>query len=219
MLLGAVGVAGYVFRSDEAQARLVDFVATALPGSAAFVESNVDAVVGARGALGLTGVLVLFWSASAAIGAVSRALNRALEIKPKRNPIVAKLGYVVMTVAVSVLLILSVVATAWVEVVTNVDIGILSRIGINPEAVSQLSGSISALAAAFLLFLLLYKFAPAKSVRWSQALPGAILAAIAFELGKRAFLIYLARFANFEAVYGPLSSIIVLLAVVSTSRP
>jgi uncharacterized BrkB/YihY/UPF0761 family membrane protein len=36
------------------------------------------------------------------------------------------------------------------------------------------------------------------------------LGAAVFELGKRGFLFYLGRVANFEAVYGSLSSIIVL---------
>jgi membrane protein len=40
---------------------------------------------------------------------------------------------------------------------------------------------------------------------------GALLGAAVFELGKRGFLFYLGRVANFEAVYGSLSSIIVLL--------
>ena len=42
--------------------------------------------------------------------------------------------------------------------------------------------------------------------------PGAVLAAITFELGKRGFVLYLGRLADFEAVYGSLSSIVVLLA-------
>jgi membrane protein len=42
-------------------------------------------------------------------------------------------------------------------------------------------------------------------------MPGALLAAALFELGKKAFVVYLERIADFEPIYGSLSSIIVLL--------
>ena len=63
----------------------------------------------------------------------------------------------------------------------------------------------------FLVFSLIYRLAPYVPVDWRDVLPGALLAALAFEICKAGFVLYLDRFANFESVYGPLTSIIVLL--------
>ena len=62
-----------------------------------------------------------------------------------------------------------------------------------------------------LIFALIYRLAPYVKVRWREVLPGALLAAILFELVKKGFVIYLDRLANFEAVYGSLASIIVAM--------
>jgi len=58
---------------------------------------------------------------------------------------------------------------------------------------------------------LIYKLAPYVETRWRQVFPGALLAALLFELVKAAFVFYLDRVAHFEAVYGSLSSMIVML--------
>ena len=41
--------------------------------------------------------------------------------------------------------------------------------------------------------------------------PGAVLAAILFEIAKSGFTIYLSRFVNYEAIYGSVGSVIALL--------
>ena len=66
-------------------------------------------------------------------------------------------------------------------------------------------------AFAFATFALIYKVTPYVETRWRQVIPGALVGAAVFELVKRAFLFYLGRVADFEAMYGSLSSIIVLL--------
>jgi YihY family inner membrane protein len=87
----------------------------------------------------------------------------------------------------------------------------LSRLGIDTINAPRLEGWIVSFVLIFLVFALVYKFAPYGHVRWRQVLPGALFAAVLFELGKTGFVLYLDRMTNFEAVYGSLSSIIVLL--------
>jgi hypothetical protein len=50
-------------------------------------------------------------------------------------------------------------------------------------------------------------------------LPGALLAAVISEVGKAAYLVYLDRVANLEAIFGSLSSIVVLLLWLYLSAP
>ena len=68
---------------------------------------------------------------------------------------------------------------------------------------------------AFLLmltvFLLLYKLIPNTKTYWRYIWPGALLAAILFEIARTLFVFYLERFANYQLIYGSIASIIVLL--------
>lgn len=211
LLLGLFAAAGYFLESQAAQARLIELVTETLPGSADLVKGNVEDVVRARGTLGLVGLIGLFWTASSGIGAITRAINRTLGAKRSHPAFLSKVRYFLTTVAVSVFLVLSVGVTASLEVLANLDLRALNRLGVEPGAIENLAGWLTGLLFAFLTFALVYKVTPYIETRWRQVIPGALLGAAVFELSKRGFLFYLGRVANFEAVYGSLSSIIVLL--------
>ena len=211
LLLGLFAAAGYFFESETAQARLIQLVTETLPGSADLVRGNLEGVVRVRGTLGMVAVVGLFWSASAGFGAITRSINRALGAKRPHPFFLSKVRYFLMTVAVSVFLVLSVGVTASFEVLANLEMSTLRRLGVEPEWIEHVTGWITSFGFAFLTFALIYKVTPYVETRWRQVLPGALLGAAVFELGKRGFLLYLGRVANFEAVYGSLSSIIVLL--------
>jgi len=51
----------------------------------------------------------------------------------------------------------------------------------------------------------LYRYVPNRRIPWREVLWGALLAALAFELAKRGFAIYVARFAMTSRVYGSLA--------------
>lgn len=211
LLLGLFSAAGYFLESEAARARLMELVTETLPGSASLVRGNLEDVVRVRGTLGMVAIVGLFWSASAGFGAITRSINRTLGARRPHPFFLSKVRYFLMTVAVSVLLVLSVSVTASFEVLANLDLSALRRLGVEPGSVERLGGWLAGFAFAFLTFALIYKVTPYIETRWRQVLPGALLGAAVFELGKRGFLFYLGRVANFEAVYGSLSSIIVLL--------
>jgi membrane protein len=87
----------------------------------------------------------------------------------------------------------------------------LARMGIGAVEIPHLTGRSLSLVLVFLIFVVIYRLAPYVKVQWRQVLPGAFLAALLFELGKSAFEFYVDRWAHFEAIYGPLTSTIVLL--------
>jgi hypothetical protein len=64
---------------------------------------------------------------------------------------------------------------------------------------------------AFLTFLLLYRVLPHRAARLLHVWPGALLAALAFELTKAGFATYVASFSNYQVVYGSLGGVIALL--------
>jgi membrane protein len=58
---------------------------------------------------------------------------------------------------------------------------------------------------------LLYKFVPNTKTHWRSVWPGALLAAALFELARTLFIFYLDNFANYQLIYGSITSIIILL--------
>lgn len=60
-------------------------------------------------------------------------------------------------------------------------------------------------------FWLLYCIVPTEPVPIKESVIGAILAAVLFELGKRAFTLYVTSFPTYQLIYGVLSSIPILL--------
>lgn len=60
-------------------------------------------------------------------------------------------------------------------------------------------------------FMLLYGVVPYRSVKVRDALIGGILAGVAFELAKRGFAVYLARFPTYSLIYGAFATIPIFL--------
>lgn len=209
LALGILAVAGHFLGSREAQARVYRLVAESFPGSADFVQELLTDVVEHRGTLGLVGLLGLLWSASKGFGAVTRAVNRAIGAQRPYPFFLSKLRHLLVTLVCSVLVLITLGATAAVEVVVRPDL--FEPLGLDSPMLSRLQGEVANLLLALLLFAVIYRITPYVRVSWSQILPGAFLAALLFEALKAAFVVYLDRGTNFEAVYGSLSSIIVLL--------
>jgi len=210
LLIGTFSAAGYFLRSAELQARINDVVIDMFPGSTSLVRDNLAAVIQYRGTMSWVGIVGLLWTASKGFGAITRAVNRAIGAKRTHHFLLSKVRYFFMAVAVSVLAIASIGLTIAFEVVLESSV-LVQRFGLEGVETSHLKSWVLSFGLIFLIFALIYKLAPYVKVRWSQVVPGAILAAALFEIVKTAFVFYLDRVANFEAVYGSLSSIIVLL--------
>ncbi|HET7197513.1 MAG TPA: YihY family inner membrane protein [Burkholderiales bacterium] len=59
--------------------------------------------------------------------------------------------------------------------------------------------------------VLLYGVVPARPVEWRHALSGGILAALGFEIAKRAFAVYLSRVPTYKLIYGAFATVPIFL--------
>jgi membrane protein len=209
LLIGVISLAGYFLDSMQMQDRIGEAIATMFPGSATLVRENIEAVIRHRGTMSWVGVIALLWTAGKGFGAVTRAVNSAIGAKRRHLLILSKLRYFLMAAAVSVLTIASIGITAVIEIA--LDPQVLSRFGVDAVEVSRLKGWSLSIIMVFLMFSLIYKITPYVEVAWRQVIPGSLLAALLFVLCKALFLFYLDQIADFVAIYGSLSSIIVLL--------
>ena len=69
----------------------------------------------------------------------------------------------------------------------------------------------AALIVIFILFLLVYKYVPARRVPWRMALTAAAFTAVCWEVLKQAFTLYLTRIADYQSVYGGVATLVVVV--------
>lgn len=209
LLLAIIAVASLVIDSARVAAQLDQFVTEAIPASADLMRNTVSAVVRARGSMGVVAILGLLWSGSAGFGAITRAINRVVGTGNRPYPL-AKIRHLAMALAVAVLLVVSIGVNSLSALLAS-DVTWPSQLGLRIDGVTRFTGWASSFLIVFLVFNIIYLWAPTVPVRWRMVWPGAILATVMTELGKWLFLLYLNRVANLEAVFGSLSSIMVLL--------
>lgn len=209
LLIGILALTGHFLQSAELQARVLEALAEFLPGSAPLVEENIEAVMNRRGTLSWIAIVGLLWSAGRGFGAITRAINQTLGAERKYTFLVSAARHFLMAVALSVMVTAAIGIPVVLEIV--LEPSVLAKLGLGELSLPRLQGWALSFVIMFLVFALIYRLAPYVPVGWRDVLPGALLAAVAFELGKAAFVLYLDRFAHFESVYGPLTSIIVLL--------
>ena len=209
LLLGVLSLAGHSLDSADVQARIYELMEGLLPGTADLVQENLESVVRYRSGLGIAGILGLLWTASKGLAAITRAVNIAQDAKPSRSFVVSKLRFFAMTVIVTVLFTVSITLTVAFEFLLRPKF--VTSMGFEQLNMPKLQSWSASFLFIFLTLAMIYKVTPYVETRWRQVLPGAFLASVLFALGQAGFVLYLDRMTRFEAIYGSLSSIFVLL--------
>jgi len=191
---------------------LMTYAAQVLPGDAAtLVNRTVSEVVrGASGGLLSVGVLAALWGASNGMASIVIALNVAYDIDDVRPWWLRRLIALTLTMAFSVFTLVALLLLVFGE-----------RIG---EAVATWFGLGQAFAVAWnvlqwpavgVLVLtgttLVYHLAPAIRRRWQWFTPGSVFALLAWLATSLGLRIYLKYFGDYNAMYGPLGGVIMLM--------
>ncbi|HEX4856417.1 MAG TPA: YihY family inner membrane protein [Limnobacter sp.] len=157
-------------------------------------------------AKGLTAVGIVFLGITAltTMFTVDRVFNQIWNVKRQR-PLMNKvvLYWAVLSLA-PVLIGLSIsVSTALISQTMD-NLGPTLR-GIFPVL------SLIPLVLTVLAFAFIYKIVPNRAVHWKDALVGGLMAAILFEVSKRAFAAYITHFPSYTALYGALAAFPIFL--------
>ena len=206
LLLGIIAVFGFFLPSVNLQDELLKFVGNNIPGATNIIKENIANIIRLRGVMSILSIVILFWGASSLFSAISLAINRAWGINKYRHFFIRKASELGMVFSTGILFLLSLGASTIVTLTR----GIFNAPATNLTTV-YVSGRLIAFLLMFTVFLLLYKFVPNTKTHWRRIWPGALLAAALFELARTLFIFYLEHFANYQLIYGSITSIIVLL--------
>ena len=206
LLLGIIAVFGFFLPSVNLQDELLKFVGNNIPGATNIIKENIAGIIRLRGVMSILSIVILFWGASALFSAISLAINRAWDINKYRHFFIRKASELGMVFSTGILFLLSLGASTIVTLMR----GIFNVPATNMGTI-YVSGRLIAFLLMFTVFLLLYKLVPNTKTNWRNIWPGALLAAALFELARTLFIFYLENFANYQLIYGSITSIIVLL--------
>jgi membrane protein len=161
-----------------------------------------------RGEFSLFGVLLLTWSAKNIFSSLGQALNMIWKVPEDRGWVRENLLAMSMAFSVGILIIFGSIGLAVLGAVTSYK---LPYIHFSP---SDLPGFVFFLAnvlpflGVIVVVTLLYLVLPNRRLHLRDVLPGAIVAAIAWEALRRLFGYYLNHMARYDMVYGSLSGIV-----------
>jgi membrane protein len=196
----------------DLQAYLLESLNDQMPSEAANYVTNIvmDLLPQQNQGLLSFGLLASLWGASMAIGALITTINRAYNIRPRRNIAQQKVLSIVLTLGLSAM---------WLLAVTIILVG--------PELTQKLFQLMHIasetntfwtsvrLPMAFLLNLgalsILYYVAPEAKQRFRWILPGAVTSTILWFGASQVFRYFLQNFGQYNKTYGSLATVVILM--------
>jgi len=182
---------------------------------------------GTVGQLGLFGIVGSLVSASLLFSSLITTLNQIFRTKYHRSFFYNRMIEFLMMFVIGIFMLFSLAMTAvWTAVGRTLKESELVRATLNPGAVDAVNNVflkyIIPFALTFLMFYILYKFIPEIKVHNRAALIPAAVAALLFEVFKRAFAFYVVHFSAVGIVMnkllqGTLTSIIFFLLWITSS--
>jgi len=201
LLIGVISVLGYIFPSALVQDELFSFFEKNLPTSISLLRENIAAIIDMRGTLGILSLIGLFWSGGALFSSIGRVADRAWGVKEYRSYFFRKGRDLILAAGTGIIFFVCLGLTAISTILPVIELSF----GITMTTVIT---HILAFILIFAVFLLIYRYIPNTRILWQDIWQGALLGALIFEGINYIFSWYLIHVANYQLVYGSITSLI-----------
>lgn len=187
--------------------RLTGYVGEVLPGDAGLLVQRTltQTLRGAHAGLLSVGAVTALWAASSGMTSIMAALN--VERRPWWRERLLAIGLtIVFSVLAVVALVLLVFGQNLGEAIANAQgWGTASRL------TWQIVRWPLAIALGIAAISLVYRLAPAANQRWAWVTPGSAFAVVTWATMSVALRFYVGRFASYDATYGAIGGVILLM--------
>ncbi len=211
MLLLVASILGTLFGMGGEPARFSAQILAQLPFSSAYLTNALQRIMHARRSLGFVGSLLLLWSATAAFDILQQILNR-IHRAPKMRPLWRRR---LLGILLALVLILFIPVSIGLAGLRPVLAGALQNHAPLPSRLESAVMTASSMGFgalfSFSLFFTLYLFGPSASRRIRRIWPGALMAAILWEVSKLLFSVYVGSITTYQMLYGSVGSVIAVL--------
>ncbi len=174
-------------------------------------EEVIEWAVSRGQAIGLISFGLFVWFSTRLFGSIRAVLREIFDLRQSRGIIQGKIFDAEMVLVSSVLVILNIGITIVFNLAKARGFEVLGLSPVHVGILERISAQVTALAFIFLLFLLLYKYVPARRVPWRMAVAAAVFTAVCWELLKFGFAFYLTRVADYRSIYGGIATLVVVV--------
>ena len=192
--------------------QLLGYLSRLLPADAGslLTKTLAEVITGARGSLVSLGVLGALWAASSGMVSISKALNVAFEVRDPRRWWRHRVEALGLTVWFSVLTIVALLLFVFGE---RIGEGVAQALGVGTAFTRawNVARWPALTLCALVGIMLVYQLAPAARQHWRRVTPGAIFALAGWLFASWALRLYLRYVANYNATYGSIGGVIVLM--------
>ncbi len=213
LVILAAGISGFLVgdRLGRVSPDVVEVVLGYLPaGSAAGLRGTVDrfleGLVADRAGLSVIGAVVLAWISTRLVGTLRVVLREVFDVEEERGIVRGKLFDFKVVILGASLILLNFGVTVGVRALEALGALFFAADGTATRLLGEIVGRGLAFASAWILFLLLYRFVPARRPDFRTAVAGATFAAVGFELLKEVFAWYVTSVADYSNAYGGLAA-------------
>ncbi len=147
-------------------------------GTFGFIERGLADLVARRGHITVLAAPLFLWFSTRMFGGLRAALNEVFDTEENRPWPIAKLIDLAMVFVAGTLFLANAFASS------------------TPGFFSQLLS----LVLSTLLFFVIFKFLPSRRIYWRTSVVASLFCAVAFEIAKRLYALYVARFVTFDRV-------------------
>jgi len=197
---------------DYGVTQLQDFIfSNFVPAAGDVVRQYLDQFVQRSSSLTGTGTLFLVVTALILMATIEKSLNRIWRVGRARRPASRLMVYwAVLTLG---------------PLLLGASLGLTSVLTALPLLAPEFArGTLQSLlfvstpfVVALLAFTLIFLIVPNRRVRLRHAFAGAVFSALAFELSKRGFVLYITNFPTYEKLYGALAAVPIFLVWIYVS--
>jgi len=209
-LAAFVSIAGLVMDPTPMQEQVAEFTSALPSGAAEIIDRQARQVAESDSAAGwgaALGFLLALWGASKGVKTLMEGMNIAYEEDEKRGFLALNAMALTLTLFLIAGLVFAVLAAVVAPAVASV-FDFVPRV----DMLLTWAPWPILFVLATLGLSVLYRYGPSRRhARWRWITPGAVAATLLWLLGSAAFSIYVANFGSYNATYGALGGVIVLL--------
>lgn len=218
LILLGIGLTGYVLSAqvDDPVGATVAVVEGLVPQGAgdvdvaAIVRTVVAGALARRSGFTLFGALLFVFLATRLVGTLRVVLRETFDIGQSRSIVRGKLFDVQVVVLSVLLLTLNLGVTVTLGAAVRFGVEVLSLGGPVVGVAERVLGQGVAILSVWALFLIIYRYLPARRIPWRTATVAATFSAVLHEALKMGFSWYATSVADYTSTWGNLATVAVL---------
>lgn len=212
MVLFTISLASSVLRDQTIQQRVLQYIDDFLPTAQDLVNQNIERALELQGAIQIVSLVGLLWAASGVFTILATNINRAWHTAQQRNFVQGRLLGLGIVMSLAVLFILWLIFTTVLNLLPLVDVLMFGTVNIYDTYAWSILTQLVPSFFLMIAFINLYRWVPNTKVRWREAVWGALVSVIGFQMITAGFRWYLTSgMARYQVIYGSLGAIIALM--------